>query len=249
MVQMLTEYSEGRASMDDVVRALVSHRGWLVPLAFAAQGAGEKFFVDGMMILSTEAQMPADELWIFTDQPAALTAQEKGALLGTYAGGVAGTELFRKINTDVKTVRVNPGSPREQTWIFLDGGGIEAAKIWADAIALEESFAEWEKTGEPDINAVKSYRGFLTFDHSSGPIITLPNQFGMTSPAVAFTAPDCAEMFLSKLAEEQRATFLRRTIDGATLLEKAPQLGIDGLIFNVFGPGVRYALPLNNLGA
>jgi hypothetical protein len=233
--------------MNDVARALVSHRGWLVPLAFATQGVEQtRFSVDGVTILSSEAQMPPDELWIFTDQQAAMTAQEKGALLGTYAGGFAGTELFRKILPDVKTVRVNPGSPREQTWMFMDGGGIEAAKIWADAVALEESFAEWQKTGEPDINAVKCYRGLLMFDHSSGPVITLPNQFGMTNPAAAFTAPDCADVFLSKLGEEQRAALLRRTIDGARLLEVAPQLGIDGLIFNVFGPGVRYALPLDN---
>ena len=93
---------------------------------------------------------------------------------------------------------------------------------------------------------VKSYRGLLTFDHASGPVVTLPNQFGLMNPAVAFTAPDCADMFLSKLGEDQRAAFQRVIIDGASLLARAPQLGIDGLIFNVFGPGVRYALPLKN---
>jgi hypothetical protein len=249
MLEMLTAYSEGRAGMDEVVRALVSHREWLVPLGFAAQGVEQSLRVDGMMILSAESQMPADELWVFTDQPAVLAAQAKGARLGTYAGGFAGTELFRKIGAGVKTVRVNPGSAREQTWMFQDGGGIEAARAWADAVALEESFAAWEQSGEPDINAVKSYRGFLTFDHESGPIITLPNQLGMKNPAVAFTAPDCADTFLSKLTEEQRASFVRRTIDGATLFERAPQLGIDGLIFNVFGPGARYALPFNHVTA
>jgi hypothetical protein len=244
MLDMLTAYSEGRANMNDVVRALVSHHGWLVPLEFAAQGVEQTRSVDSMEILSTEAQMPSDELWIFTDQKAAYLAQAKGAQLGTYAGGIAGTELFRKIGAEIKTVRVNPGSPREQTWIFQDGGGIEAAQIWADAIALEESFAQWQQAGEPDIKAVKNYRGLLMFDHASGPVITLPNQFGMSNPAVAFTAPDCADMFLSKLGEAQRASFLRVTIDGESLLKKVPQLGIDGLIFNVFGPGATYALRL-----
>jgi hypothetical protein len=245
-VQMLAAYSEERANMNDVVRSLISHHGWLVPLEFAAQGVEQTRSVDSLEILSTEAQMPSDELWIFTDRKAVYLAQAKGALLGTYAGGIAGTELFRKITSEIKTVRVNPGSPREHTWIFQDGGGIEAAKIWADAIALEESFAQWQQTGKPDINAVKSYRGLLMFDHSSGPVITLPNQSGMSNPAVAFTAPDCADRFLSKLNEAQRAAFQRVTIDGESLLKKAPQLGIDGLIFNVFGPGVTYALPLNS---
>lgn len=249
MLEMLTAYSEGRASMENVVRALITHRGWLVPLSFAALGVEQKRSVDSMEILSPEAQIPPDELWIFTERQAAHTAQSKGALLGAYAGGIAGTEVFRKIPYGIKTVRVNPGSPPEQTWMFLEGGGIEAARIWSDAIALEESFAAWHQNEAPDFDAVKSYRAFLTFDHPSGPIITLPNQFGMITPAAAFTAPDCAEMFLSLVGEEQSAGFKRVTIDGASLIDKAPQLGIDGLIFNAFGPGVRYALPFGSLRA
>jgi hypothetical protein len=243
-VQRLMAYSEERADMNEVVRSLVSHQGWLVSLEFAAQGVEQTRSVESLEILSTEARLPSDELWIFTDRKAAYLAQAKGALLGTYAGGIKGTELFRKIASEIKTVRVNPGSPREQTWIFQDGGGIEAAKLWADAISLEESFAQWQQTGEPDMSALKSYQGLLMFNHSSGPVITLPNQFGMSNAAVAFTAPDCADRFLSKLSEEQRAAFERVTIDGERLLKIAPQLGIDGLIFNVFGPGVTYALPL-----
>jgi len=244
-VQKLLAYSQERASMSEVMRSLISHDGWLVPLEFAAQGVEQTRSAGSAEILSTEAHLPSDKLWIFTDRKAAYVAQAKGAMLGTYAGGIRGTELFRKINADIKLVLVNPGSPTERTWMFQDGGGIEAAKIWADAISLEESFERWGQTGEPDREAVLNYRAFMTFDFSSGPVVTLPNQGGMSSPAAAFTAPDCAEMFLSKLSEEQRAGLRRVTIDGRTLLEKSPQLGIDGLLINAFGPGATYAFPFN----
>jgi hypothetical protein len=246
---MLLAYSQQRASMNDVMRALTSHRNWLAPLALFAHGGEPSIVVDGMFILSTETRITPGELWIFTDSDAALRAQTAGALLGTYAGGMAGTELFRNIPPHTKTVRVNPGSPVEQTWILQDGGGIEAGKIWADAIALEDGFEQWRQNGQPDKMTFINYRAFLTLDHSSGPIITLPGHSGMSRPAAAFTAPDCADMFLSKLSEEQSREMRPVTVDGNTLLEKSSLLGIDGLVINVFGPGATYALPFSALGS
>lgn len=247
MVQMLTAYGEGRANVNDVMRALVSYRGWLVPLFLFAQGGEQNRKADRVLMLSPEAQLPPGELWVFTDAEAAGIAQAKGALLGAYAGNMSGTELFRKIDPNFQTVRVNPGSPRERGWLFQEGSASSVGKIWADAVALEESFGEWQETGQPDKAAVMNYRAFMTFDFSTGPIVTLPNQGGLSSPAAAFTAPDCADAFLSKLSEEQRAGIQSVTIDGQTLLEKSPQLGIDGLMINLFGPGATYAFAFNNL--
>jgi hypothetical protein len=117
--------------------------------------------------------------------------------------------------------------------------------IWADAIALEESFEQWRRTGTPDKTAVIGYRAFLVFNHTSGPVITLPQQGGMSNPAVVFTAPDCADMFLSKLGDEQRAQLQQAVTGGEVLLDSGPQMGIDGLLFNPFGPGATYAFPFN----
>ncbi|HEY0081315.1 MAG TPA: hypothetical protein VGB61_00890, partial [Pyrinomonadaceae bacterium] len=213
-VQMLESYSRQQAGMNDVMRALTSHRDWFAPLSLFAQSGEPTRSVGSMLILSTEAQITPGELWIFTDREAALRAQAAGAVLGSYAGGMAGTELFRVIPSHIKTVWVNPGSPLEHTWIYRDGGGIEAARIWAEAIALEDSFEQWQQTGAPDKTAFVNYPAFLTFDHSHGPVVTLPNNSGMSNPAAAFTAPDCAEMFLSKVDEEQRARLQRVTIGG-----------------------------------
>jgi hypothetical protein len=244
-VQMLLAYSRKRANTNDVMRSLIRHRSWVAPLGLFAQGGEQVRRVKSALILSPEPRIPPDELWIFTDHEATLRAQSAGALLGSYASGMAGTELFRNIPSDTKTVRVNPDSPLEYTWTLRDGGGIEAGKIWADAIALEDSFEQWRQAGKPDKTAFINYRAFLTFDHVSGPVITLPGHSGMSNPAAAFTAPDCADMFLSNLSEEQSAEMRRVTVGGNKLLEQARALGIDGLIINVFGPGVTYALPFS----
>lgn len=246
-VRTLLAYSQERADTNDVMRALTSHRGWLVPVGLIAESIEQSRVVDNLTLLSGETRLPPGELWIFTDLEAALLAQAAGALLGAYAGGIAGTELFSIIDPNLKTLRINPGSPRERTWIFMDGSGSEVGKIWADAIALEESFEQWQQTGTPDKTAVMNYRAFLLFNHSSGPVITLPNRAGMSNPAAAFTAPDCADMFLSKLSEEQRAQMQRVATSGETLWETSPRLGIDGLIINVFGPGATYAFPFDSV--
>lgn len=228
-------------------RLLTGHRGWFAPLGLFAQSGEPERRVDSMMVLSPQAQITPGELWIFTDREAVLRAQAAGALLGSYAGGMAGTELFRAIPANTKTVRVNPGSPLENTWTFSEGGGIEAGKMWANAIALEESFEQWRRTGTPDKTAFINYRTFMTFDHPSGLVVTLPNNSGLSNPAAAFTAPDCADLFLSKVGEELRAGLQSVTISGKTLLENASVLGIDGLIINIFGPGANYALRFSDL--
>jgi hypothetical protein len=241
-VRMLLAYSQKRANTNDVMRALVSHRHWVAPLALFAQGAEQTRRVKSLLVLSTEAHIPPDELWIFTDQEAALRAQSVGAQVGSMASGMAGTELFRKIAPHTKTVRVNPGSPLEYTWTLRDGGGIEAGKTWADAIAFEDDFERWRQTGKPDKTAFINYQAFLTFDNAANRVITLPGHSGMANPAAAFTAPDCADAFLSELTTDQSAQMLRVTTGGNRLFEQAPVLGIDGLIINVFGPGAMYEL-------
>lgn len=247
-MQILIAYSEGRANANDVMRALVSHRNWLVPALLVAPGGEQAGVVGNLTMFSAETLLPPGELWIFTDREAADLAQASGASLGAYAGGVTGIKLFRSISPDTKTVRVNPYSPREQTWTFSEGSASEVGRIWADAIALEENFEQWRQTGNPDKTAVRNYRAFLVFNHSSGPVITLPNQGAMSNPAVAFTAPDCADMFLSKLGDEQRTLLHQAVAGGEALMEGAPRLGIDGLLFNPFGPGVTYAFPFNEIG-
>lgn len=246
MVEMLVAYSQGKADVNKVLRALVSHPGWFVPLHLFAVKAAESTRKIQSMITGTNCLIPAGELWIFTDAESVNLAISKGASLGAYGGGMAGTELFTIIDPSIHTVYVNPFSPPERSWMFREGSASTAGQLWAEAIALEESFGQWQQTGTPDETALLNFRAYLLYDHVSGPIITLPNQAGMSNPAAAFTAPDCADEFISALSDEERTVVRQVTIDGKRLLE-IPRLGIDGFVFNFFGPGATYALPFASL--
>jgi hypothetical protein len=232
-VRVLIEYSQKRAGANEVMRALTSHKGWLAPALMVARPEGQDLFLDSMVLFGTETQLPPGELWVFTDRAAAERAQAAGAMLGAYAAGVAGTELFGKIDPGFQIVRVNPYSPVEQGWQFLPGS-YEVAQLWAQVIALEESF---ENRDDSFYEAVARFQGFMLFNGPSGYVITLPNQGGMRNPAAVFTAPDCVEAFLARLTEEQRRGLERIAADGMTLLKKLPLQEIDGLLINAFGPG------------
>ena len=242
MKETLIAYSEKRANADDVLRALMTHRGWFVPLNFFALSGEETRKADSLLILGPENLVPAGQLWIFTDEESARLANDKGASLGAYAGGMSGTELFQIIEPGFQTVYVNPGSPPDRTWLFGEASASSLGKLWAEAIALEERFGEWQQAGKPDKSAIENHRGFMVFDHLSGPIVTLPNQGGMAHPAAAFTAPDCAQKFLDVLSESERTSIKQVEVDGKRLLELPPLCGVDGFLFNFFGPGPTYAL-------
>ena len=233
-VRVLADYSQQRVGANEVMRALVGHKGWLAPALMFARAEGQDLFLDSRMALfGTETRLPPGELWVFTDLAAAQRAQAAGALLGPYAADIAGAELFGKIDPGFKIVRVNPYSPAEQGWQFLPGS-FEAAELWAQVIALEESFKNTEGL---DYGAIARFPAFILFNGPSGYVITLPNQGGLRNPAAVFTAPDCADAFLARLSDEQRRGLERVGVDGMTLIKKLPLQEIDGMLLNAFGPG------------
>lgn len=245
MIETLIAYSEKRADVNAVLRALVSHRGWFAPLGlFAVRAEPESTRRVKSMITGTENLVPAGELWIFTDADSVNLAISKGASIGSYAGVMDGIELFQVIDpATYPTVYVNPCSPPDCTWMFTNGSASNIGKLWAEAIELEENFKVWEQTGKPDRTVIENYRAFILYDHASGPVVTLPNQGGLTNPAAAFTAIDCAERFIYEIGDDG-ANLQQVIIDGASLLARFP-LGLDGMVFNFFGPGPTYALPLS----
>jgi hypothetical protein len=232
-VRVLIEYSHKRVGANEVMRALASHKGWLAPALMFARAEGQDLFLDSMVLFGAETRLPPGELWVFTDRAAAERAQAAGAMLGAYAAGIAGTELFGKIDPGFQIVRVNPYSPVEQGWQFLPGG-YEVAQLWAEVIALEECF---KNRGDSFYEAIARFQGFMLFNGPSGSVITLPNQGGMRNPAVVFTAPDCVDAFLARLTDEQRRGLERIAADGMTLIKKLPLQQIDGMLINAFGPG------------
>ena len=108
MVEMLIAYSEKRANSNQVLRALMSHRGWFVPLGLFAISGEQNRKADSLLILSPENLVPAGQLWVFTDAEAAHLATAKGASLGAYAGGMRGTELFQIIDPALQQCKSIP---------------------------------------------------------------------------------------------------------------------------------------------
>lgn len=232
-VRVLIDYSQKRAGVSEVMRALAGHKGWLAPALMFARAEGQDLFLDSMVLFGTETRLPPGELWVFTDRAAAERAQAAGALLGPYAADIAGTQLFGKLDQGFQIVRVNPYSPNEQGWQFLPGS-YELAELWAQVIALEEVF---KNRDDSFYAAIARFQAFLLFNGPSGSVITLPNQGGLKNPAVVFTAPDCADAFLARLTDEQRRGLARVAADGMTLIKKLPLQQIDGMLLNAFGPG------------
>lgn len=237
-VRVLIDYSQKRVGVSEVMRALVGHKDWLAPALMFAQEGEQDIFLDGMVLFGMETRLPTGELWVFTDRAAAERAQAAGAQLGPYASKISGTELFNKIDPRFQIVRVNPYSPNEQGWQFLQGS-YEVAKLWAQVIALEEGF---KNRDDLYYQAIASFKTFLLFNAKSGYVVTLPNQGGLKNPAAVFTAPDCADAFLARLTEEQREGFERIVVDGMTLIKRLPLQEIDGMLINAVGPGTATIL-------
>ena len=232
-VQVLMEYSQKRVDVNDVMRSLASHEGWLAPALLFVKSGETELVLDRLVLLGTETRMPPGELWVFTNQSAAERAQAAGAQLGPYAADITGTQLFDKFSPHIQLVRVNPYSPDEQGWQFRPGS-YELAKLWGRVIALEESF---KNTDSLDLKAIARFEAFTLFNGPTGYVVTLPNQGGMENPAAVFTAPDCADAFWAQLTEEQRTGMERIYADGMTLIKKLPAQGIDGMYLNACGPG------------
>lgn len=239
-------YNLQQADRQELIRSLLSFQKWFAPLdLYTYQGRTYRNF-EQTIVLSPEHETMGDEIWIFTHEQAAEAAAMQRPSLGTFVGGISGAELFRTFPPRTKTVRINPHSTPKLT-LTLTGDDLYETRMWTSVVVFEDNFAEWQQTGKPDRAAFNSFVNFYVFNHSTGPIITLPNRSGMSNPAAAFTAPDCAREFLSKIDEKLRGQMEAMKVSPRDLIGKRQTLGIDGLIFNVYGPGATYALSFDVL--
>ncbi|MCY7345931.1 MAG: TerB family tellurite resistance protein [Pyrinomonadaceae bacterium] len=262
-IQTLLASKQQRADDSEVMRSMINHRGWFVPLEMFYRKGEKKIRIEKMMVISTERHIKAGELWLFTDFESVLRAQAANAQIGSYGGVMSGTELFGKIPADIQAIHINPCSPTEQRWSFFevpssDTPSIELARCWSDIIVLEEKIAQWQP-GKPDLKAIADFRGFITFTDSSNEYVFFKecNQ-GMRIAAPIFTFLDSADKFLASLPPEKRSTLKQIIIDGQTLLNEYPKIQIkmpdnqppasfDGAVINAFGPGAFYELRFSDL--
>jgi hypothetical protein len=249
--EVYIEFSLGRENQDALLRASVSHDGWVVPFVYwvphyqpGAQTPGaedEPITVEaGMDVInfSATSSLPGNQLCVFTSPAAAERARDQGVLIGLCLSGVPGTRLFGGLNFEWEWLWVNPGSPPELTMALPRASGFPGAKRWADAITFERAIA----CERPDDMAaiargLRRYDHFLVLVRTDGSLATLEDYPGLTHAAAAFTAPDCLEALLDTLTSEQRPGFAFRDVAGSRLVETPPEWGLGGAVVNPCGPG------------
>jgi hypothetical protein len=235
--ETLLAYGQQQASLEEVLRSLVSYDGWLVKDSLAAHVTGRTRFARSLA-LGSPSNIPPDQLWYYTDEASAQQAVDKGARLGTYVGGVPGARLFAATPANFASVSVNIGCPQAETW-FIPNESFAHVALWAHAIALESRLAEADSPEK--LAAMRDYVGYIYFIHpQQDAIATAVGLGGLKNPALVFTAIDCAQALISKYPQLQR-----QIVDGRTLFSRLPAQGVDGIVFNAFGPGAQAVFDLS----
>jgi hypothetical protein len=240
-IETLKAYANKKASQDDVMRALTSHAGYFVPAAFMVSGLATDR-CDKMLILGQQGGPPDGELWLFTDEQRAREVGARGPL-GPFGGPFDGARVFAGIDPQTAKVKINPVLDVQTFW-FMGREAIPLAKLWAAAITVERAFAGF---AEPDgmtklVAALRSYEGFQVFGHANGAIVTAVNAIdGFKNAALVFTAPDCAARAAAALELGDRKPVVLSAEQLFTIVPRDPT--IDGMIFNICGPGTMIALP------
>ena len=230
VTSLLQDYARGNNTLEAVTRALIQHDDWIVPAAHAAIATGRQRF-DRAQILSQDSNMAADELWIYSDDAALQTAIDAGVRIGTVVRPVGGIELYGALaKLNVRALKVDMGCPIEQAW-FIGADAFGLISLWTQALAVERALQ-----AEPSAERTRTLRdfpGYLVLFHAEhDAIATLQNVGGYKNPAILFTALDCCEAIHGKHPHLQR-----RTWTGSELARHLPDLGVDGVVTNPFGPG------------
>jgi hypothetical protein len=228
----LTAYFHSRTDIHDVLRTLLHYEHWWLPLPLAQSHYGR---IGGETLqFSPQQELPSDQLWLFTDPEAARYAQEQGVQLGTYTSGMRGVEIFEYLPPGLTTVHVNPVSPAEMTWTFPESS-FSLLQAWCMAVRFEEDVHSWR--GQVDLTRIRNYPQFQIFIYPNQTVLTMPEQFGMTNPAVVCSSPDSTRDILRRVPVEMQNQLQMVVTSGAELMDKLPEQNMDGWIMNPVGPG------------
>lgn len=216
-----------QADIDRVMRTLVEHDGWYVPVLYADRVWGQTVF-DQMLIFPDAP--PGNVLTVFTDEDSALRAENQP--IGPYGGPVAGGQLMGALDPTFTALVVNPASPRDHQW-YIAVGGFEIAGHWAAAVAAERALADRAAGGRLPVAQLRAYRAYQLLLDKSGNALTEIRVPGLDGTlAVAFTAPDRAAEFLGNLPPGPRAIAALAVADGPELFEMLAELNVAGLVLN-----------------
>jgi hypothetical protein len=214
-----------QSDVDQVMRALVSHDDWYVPMVFADRAWGPSQF-DRMLLFGDAPANPV--LNVFTDYESAMLAE--GEAIGVYGGPVSGARLLGALIPELTALVVNPWSAREQQW-YIASPGFQIASGWASAIGVERALAERGNGPVPAVQLLGHHYQLL-LEKSSHALaqIFLPDIDGAV--AVGFTAADRAEEFIASLPIETRPLADLAPLAGTQLFEMMRGVGAAGMVIN-----------------
>jgi hypothetical protein len=245
--EALSAYHQGEASLEAVVHSLIAYDRWVVPVIW--MGWWRTTFGD-VTIFSQETRLPASELWLFTDFEAANEAASHGAMLGAYATGPPGIEVFRRLNDRwTWNVRVNPCSPREATF-FLSQEEAHLPTVWSDVFELEETLKQ-RSHPDPDarLKQVLDFRWYLYLLRKSDDAIVTFTDDSRVEMAPLFTGRDNVNAYLDRLypTEQAREELDMRVASGEQVVGAMLNLNFTGrVVINPAGPAASFLIDLGN---
>ena len=167
-LDIIRSYRSQRATHHQLMRRLVSYDGWFAPMDVARHATGADSFEQICMYGDT-CRRPPDQLWLFSSADDVMRAHERFAArsgygLFPYAGPVAGIDLFAALSKRLLAVAIDIVGERDEAWV-IDGPGLDVARRWGKALALERSIAECNENVFVDM---LGYDDYLVFEKLDG---------------------------------------------------------------------------------
>ena len=238
---LLLAHQRGEATVNQVLRGLMAHKGWLVPVSFFEP---EEVRDTYKVAFGPRHQIPHAELWIYTEQGTATYAVQQGALLGAYVTMIPGTVLFQRMPEAAQTLKVNAGGYAEDL-LELERVSFDRLALWARTVELEQAMAG---VGDPtaDLQLMAKLRAHGEYHLAllpDGRMIAKPGEGGYQQPGVVCTSPDSYDTFVEALDETLQQQIRHSIVDGDAFGAEIARQDIDAVFFNPFGPGPTLTWP------
>lgn len=238
---LLLAHQRGEASVNQVLRGMMSHKGWLVPVNFFQP---EEVRDTYKVAFGPRHQIPHAELWIYTEQGTATYAVQQGALLGAYVTMIPGTVLFQRMPEAAQTLKVNAGG-YEEDLLELERVSFDRLALWARTVELEQAL---DGCADPtiDLQLMAKMRAHPEYHVPllpDGRMIAKPGEGGFRQPGVVCSSPDSYDVFVAALDEELQQQIQHSIVDGDGLSAELVRQEIDAVYLNPFGPGPTLTWP------
>ena len=225
MQQMLDGKIEGPA----LLRRLVSHNGWRIPIEIDGDGNRRPVFVK-------DTKDQRFQL-LFTDEPSYQAGAKVigPAIMSERYVEMKGVDLFASLSDESDVAAINWGAPPE---IFFKQAQYASLRRWARAARVEQTL----NSPTPDLKLLKHFDAYYIVLQKveDGYALTLAPDKHDRKIAAIFTAEDTLQAFLKDQRAGQIAFEpITRAIPGEHLFDDLKDLGLDGIAFNYSGPAPR----------